>query len=59
MPITIEFRETEETIELIVYPISGEPETYYLDADDTNWELTLNNNGNATEFRTSTNGDFT
>jgi hypothetical protein len=51
MTTTIEFRETEETIQLIVHPAKGEPQTFFLDADDLSWELTLDDNGTPTELR--------
>lgn len=54
---TIEYRETEETIQVLVHRPDLHTETYFLDADDTAWELTLNDKGQATEFRINETGE--
>jgi len=56
--LTVELIEDEETIRLIIHRRDREPETLFLDADDTSWELTFHDDLSVCELRTSTNGDF-
>lgn len=52
----IEFIEDDETIRLIVHR-PGRTETFHLDADDSRWTLTFDDDGTI-HLLTSTNGDF-
>lgn len=56
--ITLEFRETDETISLKVFHGNWAMQQHFLDADDDRWELTINTDDRTSTLRTSTNGDF-
>lgn len=56
--IAIQYIETEETIRLKVHHAGKSYGPFYLDADDTRWELAIDETTDYVHLLTSTNGDF-
>jgi len=58
MIFRVELLETEETIRLTVWRMGHDPETFFLDSDDDQWVLELDDLTGELRLLTSTNGDF-